>query len=119
MQNFSDSGDLDSLFNAESCDKAVNIFRKKLIDKYKKQKDIYYMIFICKGKNIYLCCLKFNIENIKNMKFAKLSTKCKNIEISNFIENKIGNVKLYKSKKRLELRLCKDILLNEYCIKLY
>jgi hypothetical protein len=42
-----------------------------------------------------------------------------NILIDNFIDNKIGNVKLYKSKKRLELRLCKDII-NSFCsVKLY
>jgi len=119
MQNFTDSNNLDSLFNIESSGKAVEIFKKKLIDKYEKKKNIYYLIFVCKNKNIYLSCLKFNIDNIKNMKFSKLSTKCKNIEISNFIDNKIGNVKLYKSKKRLELRLSKEIINNECCIKLY
>jgi hypothetical protein len=34
-----------------------------------KKKDIYYIIFICKKKNVYLTCLKLTIENIKYMKY--------------------------------------------------
>lgn len=77
------------------------------------------MIFICKNKNIYLCCLKLYSKYISNMKFSSFTKTCKNISIKNFIDKKFGNVKLYKSKKRLELRLCKNII-NEFCsIKLY
>ena len=34
----------------------------------------------------------------------------KSINIKNFIDDKYGNVKLYKSKKRLELRIKKDVI---------
>ena len=34
----------------------------------------------------------------------------KSILIQKFINNKYGNVKLYKSKKRIELRFTKEIL---------
>ena len=82
-------------------------------------KDIYYIIFVCINKNIYLCCLKLNQEKIPNMKCGGFTKTGTNILIDNFIDNKIGNVKLYKSKKRLELRLCKDII-NSFCsVKLY
>lgn len=128
MQNFSNSNDLDSLFNTNAGEKAVEIFRNKFIEKCsfkgKKQKeikeikDIYYMIFVCKNKNIYISCLKLYPENIPNMAFSGFTKQNKNITIDNFIDEKIGNVKLYKSKKRLELRLCKDILNNECTIKL-
>lgn len=123
IQNFSDSNDLDSLFNTNAGEKAVEIFKNKLTEKYNFkdgiEKDIYYMIFICENKNVYMSCLKFNPKNIQNMKFFEFSKTCKNIIINNFIDAKIGNVKLYKSKKRLELRLCKDILHHECTVKLF
>ena len=57
---------------------------------------------------------------MKFLKFIKGQTeKPVNILIGNFIDKNIGNVKLYKSKKRLELRLCKDILHHECSIKLF
>ena len=62
---------------------------------------------------------KLKPEKILNMKYSKFSKTCKNILIENFIDDEIGNVQLYKSKKRLELRLCKDIINNCYSIKLY
>lgn len=123
MQNFSSSNDLDTLFNTNEGEKAVEIFKNKFMEKYNfkdgKKKVIYYMIFICKDKNIYISCLKLNYEHISNMKFSEFTQSCKNILINNFINKKFGNVKLYKSKKRLELRLCKDIINNECSIKLY
>lgn len=43
----------------------------------------------------------------------------KNITIENFICSQIGDVKIYKSKKRMELRLSKEIIKSEMCIKVY
>lgn len=87
------------------------------------------MMFICKKKNIYLTCLRLHPENIKNMNFLsfvhsnneknKQIKQIKNISIDKFIKSTYGNVKLYKSKKRLELRLSKDIINNECSIQLY
>lgn len=74
------------------------------------------MIFIYKHKNIYLCCLKLCTENITNMKCNGFTKTLKNISVENFIDKKIGNVNLYKSKKRLELRLHKNII-NDRCSK--
>ena len=127
MQNFSASSDLDSLFNNKKGEMAVDIFKQKLLEKYefeedkddKDEKKIYFLIFICKSKNIYLTCLELNPKNVENMKFSCFTKSCKNITIDNFIDKKYGNVKLYKSKKRLELRLHKDILNNECSVKLY
>ena len=123
MQNFSNSNDLDTLFNTNQGEQAVEIFRKKFQEKCSfkdgKKKDMYYMIFICKNQNVYISCLKLNPEYIPNMKFSGFTQSCKNISIDNFIDDKIGNVKLYKSKKRLELRLCKDIINNDCSTKLY
>jgi hypothetical protein len=122
MQNFKQSNDLDSLFNTNEGEKALNIFKEKFKDKCEfssnNKKNIYYMIFICKNKNIYLACLKLYTKNIDNMKFSCFTKTNKNINIDNFIHKKFGNIKLYKSKKRLELRLSKNII-HKYSIKLY
>ena len=123
MQNFSCSNELDTLFNTNQGYTAVEIFKNKFQEKCSfkngEKRDIYYMIFICNKKNVYISCLKLNPEFISNMKFSKFTKLCKNISIDNFIDIKFGNVKLDKSKKRLELRLHKDII-NNYCTtKLY
>lgn len=123
MQNFSQSNNLDELFNINNGETIIEIFRNKFIEKYNlinnEIKDIYYIIFICNNKNIYITSLKLNYEYISYMQFSKFTKSCKNILVSNFIDNKIGNVKLYKSKKRLELRLCKNIIHDDFSIKLY
>jgi len=120
IQNFIGGNDLDIYFNKRKGYDATNIFKNKLQEKFDcKLKEIYYMIFICNKKNIYLSCIKFNVENIYNMKFAGFTKTCKNILIDNFIDNNIGNVKLYKSKKRLELRLSKDLIKQKYSTKIY
>jgi hypothetical protein len=121
IQNFSVSNDLDTLFKDRSSEKAVEIFKNKLTEKFSSNllDDIYYVLFICNNKNIYVTCLKLNKNNITNMSPAGFSKENKNIAIDNFIDNTLGSVKLYSSKKRLELRLCKSIIDNENTIKLY
>jgi len=42
----------------------------------------------------------------------------KSINIKNFIDDKYGNVKLYKSKKRLELRIKKNVINSFNTIKI-
>jgi hypothetical protein len=127
MQNFTQGNNLDELFINKKGSDAVNIFKNKLIEKYQTQTSplnkinkYYYMLFICHEKNIHLTCFNFNQINIQNMSFESfIGSEYKNILIRNFIDIKYGNVKLYKSKKRLELRLNKNII-NESCsIKLY
>lgn len=112
MQNFSSGDNLDILFKELNGEDAVNIYKEKLINKYKncKYNKFYYIAFICKNKNIYLSCLELNVDRIQNMKFNKFSTNKKSIHIGNFIDSNIGNVRLYQSKKRLELRLNKQII---------
>ena len=49
------------------------------------------------------------------MKYGKFTTKLrKNIDILNFIDDDYGTITLYKSKKRLELRLSSKII-NKDC----
>lgn len=63
MQNFSNCGDLDTLFNNKNGQQIVQIFKSKLVEKYNacKEMNIYYIIFICHKKHIYLTCFKWNI----------------------------------------------------------
>ena len=128
IQNFSDTNNLDLLFINKKGSEAIDIFKNKLLDKYnayRSDNKYYYLLFVCIKKEIYLVCLRFNSQNIKNMKFGSfvgnINTKkdFKNIIIDNFIGENNGNVKLYKSKKRLELRLNKEILNTTCAINVY
>ena len=68
--------------------------RKFIFDKFSLYKpDNRLLIFL----------LKINYEKLDNISKEKISEK--SVWIKNFIDPKIGNAKIYKSKKRLELRL--------------
>lgn len=128
MQNFNDAGiALDKLFIEEKYDDAVKLYIKSFNNKMVKIKekynltDLYIFGFISTKNDIYGICFKIVIDNIKfeNLETSRITKKKKNIELFNFIERENGNVKLYKSKKRLELRLNKDIIKNAFAVKLY
>lgn len=121
MQNFSGCDNLDSLFNANQGDEIINIFKTKLFDKYKDINThiIYFILFVCHKTNIYLSCFKFNPHIIMQMKFIEFTKSHKSINIADIIDTQYGDVKLYKQKKRIELRFKKSILKLECSIKLY
>jgi hypothetical protein len=118
MQNFS-CNNLDEKFVKDKCNEAVDFFKNNLINKYEKGKKYYYFLFICNKKNIYLSCLQLQQDKINNIETGMLTRSLKNISIKNFINEQHGIVNLYKSKKRLELRLTSDIIKNDCTIKLY
>lgn len=124
MQNFKESGNLlDLYFNNGEDEKAIELFKTDYITKIRdtinkyELNNIYYSIFISTKTNIYFSCLKINIANIANVKSNGFTKNRKSIYTKNFINSDYGKVTLYKSKKRLELRLNKNIL--EKSIKLY
>jgi hypothetical protein len=128
MQNFGSTGNnLDIYFNSKNDKKVINMFIKDYIDKIKnfsiKYKvpltKLYYCIFISTSKNIYLSCFKININNIIYIKSSGFTKSMKSINITNFIDDKYGNVKLYKSKKRLELRVKKNVINSFNTITLF
>jgi hypothetical protein len=128
MQNFNKSGNyLDSYFLEKNENRAVSLYINDYIYKIKNfslnnkisLNNLYYAIFISTNESIYLSCFKINIGFIKNIKADGFTKQCKSIKIKNFIDDKYGNVKLYKSKKRLELRISKNVLNNFNTIKLY
>lgn len=123
IQNFTTGNELDSLFLNGKGIEIVDIFKNKILEKYNSKsseiKELYYAFFICEKQNIYLSYFKLNISNIANMNFDTFTEKSKSANVNNFIDNKYGETKIYKSKKRLELRLNKNII-NEFCsVKLY
>lgn len=127
IQNFSCSGDnLDKLFKEKKFDEAVELYKKDLNSKLtnaintKNLKSIYVLAFITFKMNIYLVCFKYYLDRLNNIKSGGFVSKQeKNIITSGFIDPNYGNVKLYKSKKRLELRLNKDIITSPFCVKIY
>ena len=129
IQNFSSSGsNLDTLFNEKKDEEAVQLFMNDYSDKLKKVKKdknlkkLYILAYISTNTDIYLACFKMNISKISNVKsagFVENKTKCVNININNFIDPNIGKVNLYRSKKRVELRLKQNLLNEEHVHKIY
>ncbi len=110
-QNFSDDEEstLDELFKNKLSQKILKKWSKILESKYEKPikefklKNIYYFIFVRGDNKIFLSIARVNKNNIKNLTTNKLTEK--SLFIDNFIEEKYGNSKIYKSKKRMELRV--------------
>jgi len=130
MQNFSDSGNnLDKLFFEKNDKEAVELYIKGYSEKLIKCKnekgliELYILAFISTNIDIYLVCFTINIENIENCYSGGFvnpkKDSCVNIIVNNFINKKYGKVNLYKSKKRLELRLLPSILTCKESIKIY
>lgn len=114
-QNFKDAGqDLDSLFKDKEYDQIkdlwLDLYNKKyetVKEKY-DVKDFYYFFVLRSGSSFYIVSAKINLLNIKNTVVVPISEKGKKISsvfLKNFIDDSFGNAKIYKSKKRLELRL--------------
>ena len=126
MQNFGKAGlNLDSLFAEKKDEEALSLYLEGYTDKINKTKeknslnDLYILSFISGVKDVHLLCFKLNIDLIRNVKSDGFKSGFKTIKTKNFIDEKYGNVCLYKSKKRLELRLNKSCLENEHSVKIY
>ena len=117
MQNFSKCGNnLDNLFENGNYQEALSVFikeyHKKLLNvkKTKKIKKLYYCAFISTDVNVYMSVFKINPECIVNIKYENITKQKKSIKFKGFIDDKFGLTTLFKSKKRLEIRLNKYIL---------
>ena len=104
---------LDRLFNAEKYDEIIkawkNILKKKWVGTIKGQnlKDLYLInLILYKPENkLMIFLLKINHNNLDEVTKGKVSHKKTSVWFNNFIDEKFGNVKVYKSKKRVELRI--------------
>lgn len=111
-ENFGESDDnLDSLFGSGNYDKIINAWKKILKKKWlqaikdHKLENIYLvnLILYKPEKKLYIFLLKINHKNLEDVTKEKISDK--SVFLKNFIDEKFGSAKIYKSKKRLELRL--------------
>jgi len=128
IQNFKSSGsNLDILFKEKRDEETVALFMndyKNKLENVKQDKnlsDLYILAYISTDNDIYIACFKINILRIPFVRSGGFIEKedCVSIIVDNFIDSNIGKVTLYKSKKRVELRLKKNILKEKDVHKIY
>lgn len=110
-QKFEGAGvDLDSLFGTKQYetikDAWLSIFSEKiaLVERERNGiKEIIYLFILRAGFNFYLVGCNVDISNSKDVTVGKTTEK--SVFLVNFIDEKYGKAKIYKAKKRLELRL--------------
>lgn len=106
---------LDDMFQRKQYQEIINgwtsIWKDKLIDvKSAKNIDKVYYFFFLRGspKESYICAFEVNIDSIHINTITKRNdneTIKESIFLNGVIDEKYGNSKIYKAKKRLELRL--------------
>lgn len=109
-QNFKDTGvSLDKLFEEKKYDVIVEGWKEIIyhkLDKVRKEqgvRKIYYIFILRAGTTFRLCGIKVDIDQLNNIKSGEPTSS--SLFIENFIDSNYGKVKIYKAKKRLELRL--------------
>ena len=111
-ENFGEDGEnLDGLFKSKDYVKIISawkkILKKKWSETIKDQKiENLYLINLISYKpedKMFIVLLKINYEKLDNISEDRRTDK--SVWVKNFIDPKIGDAKIYKSKKRLELRL--------------
>ena len=117
MQNFSKCGNhLDTLFESGRYQEALSIFTKEYHKKLqnaiktKQIEKLHYLAFISTNINVYMSVFKINLDCVLNIKYENITRQKKSIIFKGFIDDKFGITTLFKSKKRLEIRLNKDII---------
>lgn len=85
----------------------------------KKCNKLYYVAFISDMTNVFMIPLKINIHNLCNIFCDSFTKNNKSLKVSNIINNFYGQTKIYKAKKRLEIRFKKSILKSKYIVKIY
>lgn len=82
----------------------------KSLNKKYNIKNIYYFFILrpgtqVQGADFYFTGAVLNLKNLDIVKVNDKRTTKKSVFLENFIDNEYGNTKIYKAKKRLELRL--------------
>lgn len=110
-ENFGSGNTLDKLFSDKRFEFIWEKWKEIIVGKYKKVeidfniKEIYYFIMLRAGIDFHLCGLKVNLSILNNTSINNERSTNNSIWIKNFIDDEFGHVKIYKAKKRLELRL--------------
>lgn len=116
-QNFSDAGiNLDNLFKSKKFDDIKNKWVKLYKEKYEALKENYpiekvFYFFILRpgiqtnGTDFYFTGASIDLKKLDKVSVNRKRTTKTSVFLDHFIQNEYGNTKIYKSKKRLELRL--------------
>jgi hypothetical protein len=126
MQNFSNSGQhLDTYFSDGRWREAMLLYVKDYSQKIRlfcqqyNSNKLYYLVFISTNKCVYLSSFRINIQALVNIRETGITPQKKSLTCINFIDPRYGTTKLYKSKKRLELRFNKNLLQCDNTLELY
>ena len=126
IQNFSESGkQLDGLFADKKDTEAIQLYMKDLKKKWANVKtdkglnDLYYMCLTSTKTKVYFSTFKINPDLIDSVTTGGFRSSEKNILVNNFIDPIAGTVTLYKSKKRVELRLKAEVISHANTIELF
>lgn len=111
-QKFIETGkNLDDLFNTWKFEIIKSewlwIYKNKLNKVIYKHnlKNIYYFVLLRGGEKLYILWMEVLLKNLENAKVNEKRTSKDSVFIDNFIDGKYWYIKIYKAKKRLELRL--------------
>lgn len=111
-QKFTSAGvNLDLAFANKEYDEIANdwceILKAKLgrVKKEQGLDTIYYIFILRASSKFYLCATKVNVDIIDTMTANVDKSTSTSVFVNNVIDDNFGNAKIYKSKKRLELRL--------------
>lgn len=109
-QKFTDSGvDLDNMFKERKYDEIVDGWKDILYKKLNRVRaeqslDKLYYFFILRAENkFHLCATSVDVNKITDLKMLRATDS--SVFIDGLIDERFGNSKIYKAKKRLELRL--------------
>ena len=123
-QKFKGTGiSLDDMFKQEQYQEIIDgwiaIWRDKLLNvRVDKSIERVYYFFFLRGskKESYICAFEVDIDNISTNIITQRDENKQikqSIFLNGVIDKKYGNAKIYKAKKRLELRLKPKKLLND------
>jgi len=114
---------LDNMFKQEQYQEIIDgwtsIWKEKLVNvKIDKNIDNVYFFFFLRGskKESYICAFEVDIDNINTNIITQRDENSKvdkSVFLNGVIDAKYGNSKIYKAKKRLELRLKPKNLLDD------
>lgn len=125
-QKFTDTGEnLDELFKNKEFNKIaqgwLEIVKRKNIKVVteKNIEKIYYFFFLRGNKEFYLCGAKINLNELEKVTVNEEQSTNQSVYLKNYIDDRYGTTKIYKAKKRLELRLRpKNWVDDKLCITL-
>jgi len=114
---------LDDMFKQEQYQEIIDgwtsIWKEKLVDvKTDKNIDNVYFFFFLRGskKESYICAFEVDIDNINTDTITQRDENSEikqSVFLNGVIDARYGNSKIYKAKKRLELRLKPKNLLDD------